>query len=71
MIRLAMTSVANQAVVPLQDLLGLGSEARMNTPGKPDGNWEWRFTASVLSETLTDQLRQLTELTGRGPGQWD
>ncbi|MEO0540288.1 MAG: 4-alpha-glucanotransferase [Cyanobacteria bacterium P01_A01_bin.105] len=71
MIRLAMTSVANQAVIPLQDLLGLGSEARMNTPGKPEGNWEWRFAGSVLSETLTEQLKHLTELTGRAPGQWD
>ncbi len=71
MIRLAMTSVANQSVIQLQDLLGLGSEARMNTPGKPDSNWEWRFAKSVLSQTLTDQLKQLTELTGRAPGQWD
>ncbi|MEL6137348.1 MAG: 4-alpha-glucanotransferase [Cyanobacteria bacterium J06628_6] len=71
MIRLAMTSVANQAVVPLQDFLGLGSEARMNTPGLAGGNWEWRFTGPVLSETLKEQLRQLTELTGRAPGQWD
>ena len=71
MIRLAMTSVANQSVVPLQDLLGLGSEARMNTPGKAEGNWEWRCTSSMLSETLKEQLKYLTELTGRAPGQWD
>ncbi|MEO1589755.1 MAG: 4-alpha-glucanotransferase [Cyanobacteria bacterium J06632_22] len=71
MIRLAMTSVANQSVIQLQDLLGLGREARMNTPGEPEGNWEWRFPSAALSKTLREQLKQLTELTGRAPGQWD
>ncbi|KPQ36826.1 MAG: 4-alpha-glucanotransferase [Phormidesmis priestleyi Ana] len=69
MIRLAMASRANQAVTPLQDLLGLGSEARMNTPGVGEGNWEWRYTDAMLTPTICEQLRQLTELYGRSRDQ--
>ena len=65
MIRLALSSVANQAVVPLQDLLGLGSGSRMNTPGVADGNWEWRYVDAMLTPTIADQLKNLTELYGR------
>ena len=43
MIRAVLTSAADTAIVPLQDLLGLGSEARFNTPGTAEGNWTWRF----------------------------
>src|SRR5690606_2210693 len=43
LIRLALSSVANTCVFPMQDLLGLGAEARMNTPGQPAGNWTWRL----------------------------
>ncbi len=70
MIRLALTSIANQAIVPLQDLLGLDSSARMNSPGKPDGNWGWRYRQSVLDEQVRDRLRELTRLTGRAPRHW-
>jgi len=69
MIRLAMASRANQAVTPLQDLLVLGSEARMNTPGVGEGNWEWRYTDAMLTPTICEQLRQLTELYGRSRDQ--
>ncbi|MEO1446214.1 MAG: 4-alpha-glucanotransferase, partial [Cyanobacteria bacterium J06635_11] len=69
LMRLAMSSNANQAVIPLQDLLGLGAEARMNTPGVGEGNWEWRYTEAVLTPTLEAQLRQLTELYGRARDQ--
>lgn len=69
LMRLAMSSNANQAVIPLQDLLGLGGEARMNTPGVGEGNWEWRYTEAVLTPTLEAQLRQLTELYGRARDQ--
>lgn len=67
--RLASASVADTAVAPLQDLLGLGSEARMNTPGKAAGNWTWRFTWEVLPDWLAPQLRELAELYGRVPGE--
>lgn len=70
MIRLALSSVANLAIVPLQDLLGLGTEARMNTPGKADSNWQWRFDSSVLTPTVRQQLTELTELYGRATHQW-
>lgn len=66
-IRLAFTSVANQAIIPLQDVLGLGSEARMNVPSKSEGNWEWRYQPEALTEELGDRLKTLTELCGRAP----
>lgn len=65
-IRALMTSVADIAIVPLQDVLGLGSEARMNTPGLPDGNWSWRYDESAITAELIDKLRVITELTDRG-----
>ncbi len=65
MIRLAMSSVANQAVIQLQDILGLGTQSRMNTPGTGQGNWEWRYVDAMLTPTITGQLRNLTELYGR------
>ena len=46
MIRLAMSSIADSVVVPLQDVLGLGSDARMNSPGRAQGNWSWRYPAT-------------------------
>ncbi|MEM1239606.1 MAG: 4-alpha-glucanotransferase [Cyanobacteria bacterium P01_H01_bin.26] len=70
MIRLALSSVANLAIIPLQDLLGLGSEARMNTPGKAENNWEWRFDDSMLTPTVRQQFVTLTELYGRATHQW-
>lgn len=65
LIRMALSSVANQAIIPFQDLLGLGSEARMNTPGVGEGNWEWRYSEAMLTPTVCEQLRSLTELYGR------
>ncbi|HEU5103094.1 MAG TPA: 4-alpha-glucanotransferase [Roseiflexaceae bacterium] len=64
-IRLAWASVADLAIVPIQDALNLGSEARMNTPGQAGGNWGWRYTADMLTTELVGRLRQLTELYGR------
>ncbi|MEL6261620.1 MAG: 4-alpha-glucanotransferase [Cyanobacteria bacterium J06626_6] len=69
MIRMALSSVANQAVTPLQDVLGLGSEARMNTPGIGEGNWEWRYVETMLTPGVCTQLRRLTELYGRSRDQ--
>jgi 4-alpha-glucanotransferase len=65
MIRLAMSSVADSVIVPMQDLLGLGSEARMNVPGRADGNWAWRHPADALSNEAKARLAQMTTEYGR------
>ena len=65
LIRTAWSSVADYALTPLQDLLDLGSEARMNLPGRPSGNWCWRFTQKRLTESIIERLADLTELYGR------
>ncbi|MCA9084106.1 MAG: 4-alpha-glucanotransferase [Planctomycetaceae bacterium] len=65
LIRAVFNSAASTAIVPFQDLLGLGSEARMNTPGEPDGNWHWRCQTEWLSDELAQRLRQLTQESGR------
>ena len=64
-IRAAYASVARRAIVPLQDVLGLGSEARMNTPGLAEGNWTWRAPDDAFRPELAARLRRLAELTGR------
>jgi 4-alpha-glucanotransferase len=66
LIRLAHASVADTSIIPLQDLLGLGSEARMNMPGTQGGNWAWRFRADALDPALTARFRRMTELYDRG-----
>lgn len=65
MIRSAWSSVANCAIVPMQDLLALPSTARMNTPGRNKGNWRWQLTARQLKPEHFDRLAELTELFGR------
>ena len=67
LIRCAQASVAGLAVIPLQDLLGLGSEARMNQPSLPTGNWAWRYTEGALSADLAVRLHELSKLYGRHP----
>ena len=67
LIRLALSSIANQAIIPLQDILGLGNQARMNFPSIPEGNWEWRYQTAALTQELGDRLKVLTELNGRAP----
>jgi len=64
-IRLALSSVANQAIIPLQDILGLGGEHRMNRPGLARGNWEWRCQPHALTDEVGARLRHLTEVYGR------
>jgi 4-alpha-glucanotransferase len=64
----AWRSRAALAVAPLQDVLGLGSEARMNLPGTNEGNWQWRFDPDALTEELAHRLGDLTRRTGRGAG---
>jgi 4-alpha-glucanotransferase len=66
LIRLAWMSVADYAVAPLQDVLSLGSEARMNRPGRPWDNWRWRFRADMLTEERLDRLAEMTETYERG-----
>jgi 4-alpha-glucanotransferase len=65
LIRLALSSVADLAVIPLQDILDLGGEARMNLPGTTGGNWLWRFVERQLTERILDRLGELTKLYGR------
>jgi 4-alpha-glucanotransferase len=67
-IRALLASVADVAVVPLQDMLGLGSEARMNVPGRGSGNWSWRLDPALLTDEVAHRLRTLTEVYGRAPG---
>lgn len=65
LMRLAWSSVAGLAVAPLQDVLNLGAEARMNVPGRADGNWAWRCTENMLSEGAFEWLRKLTDNSRR------
>jgi len=65
--REAFNSVADVAVVPAQDLLGLGSEARMNTPASAEGNWGWRLAAGALTRELGGRLKELTKISDRLP----
>lgn len=69
LIRLAWMSVANTAVTPLQDLMGLGNEARMNFPGKVGGFWRWRYLPHQLTSHIGTRLREYTELYGRVPAE--
>jgi 4-alpha-glucanotransferase len=64
-IRLAWSSVADYAIAPLQDVLGLGTEARMNLPGRAAGNWGWRFTANQLAGGVLERLGDLTAMYSR------
>ena len=67
-IRAAQMSVADTAIVPLPDVLGLGSAARMNTPGRAEGNWAWRLAPGALTDVLRDRLRRTTAIYGRLAG---
>lgn len=64
-IRAALSSVAETAIIPLQDVLALGSEARMNTPGLAGGNWTWRVDLRRFTPPIVARLRELTILYGR------
>lgn len=65
MIRALMSSVADTVLIPMQDVLGLGGEARMNLPGRMGGNWKWRYEHGQLRPGMTRRLRELTELYDR------
>jgi 4-alpha-glucanotransferase len=62
-----MASTAQLAVVPAQDLLGLGSESRMNVPGSAEGNWSWQAPAGVFDQALAARVRALVEAHDRLP----
>jgi 4-alpha-glucanotransferase len=64
-IRALMASVADTVIFPLQDVLGAGTEARMNTPGTATGNWRWRFRGEQLTAEITAKLRELALLYQR------
>lgn len=64
-IQLAFSTVSNMALVPLQDVLSLGTEARMNIPGTAGGNWTWRYRQGVLTEDIAKRLADITKLYGR------
>jgi 4-alpha-glucanotransferase len=65
LVRAVMASVAQMAIVPVQDILGLGSAARMNVPGNASGNWGWRMTPGACTEGIAHWLGHLTRLYGR------
>jgi 4-alpha-glucanotransferase len=65
LIRLALSSVADTAIIPLQDALGLDSEARMNYPSKASGNWSWRYLPDALTVEIKERLAEMTEVYGR------
>ena len=67
LIRALWSSVADTAIVPLQDALGLDNEARMNVPASSTGNWQWRFRDENLTAETRSRLRSLTETYGREP----
>jgi len=64
-IKLAWSTVGNKAIAPLQDLLRLGTEARMNFPGVPSGYWEWRYEKNMLTKDHAEELYEITKLYGR------
>ena len=64
-VRAVWSSVANSAVVPMQDLLGLGNEARINLPGSTQGNWYWQCKHGDFSDEIAERLKGLTEIYGR------
>jgi 4-alpha-glucanotransferase len=65
LIRAAYTSVAETAIVPVQDILDLGSDARMNLPGAEHDNWSWRLSDGALTAEHAERLRRLAEVSGR------
>ena len=65
LIRTALASVANTVLIPMQDVLGLGNEARMNLPGRQAGNWGFRFAWEQVTPDITARLRELVTLYDR------
>ena len=70
LIHAASQSPASMAIYPMQDVLGLGSEARMNRPGEPEGNWAWRFEWSEIADWHARRLREISSAHGRNGLGW-
>ncbi|MBM4054465.1 MAG: 4-alpha-glucanotransferase [Planctomycetes bacterium] len=66
LINLAMMSIADTVIIPMQDILGLGEEARMNLPATTKGNWAWRLLPEQLTPSVTNELKETTIIYGRG-----
>ncbi|HLE24606.1 MAG TPA: 4-alpha-glucanotransferase [Thermodesulfobacteriota bacterium] len=64
-IRLAMMSIANICIIPMQDILGLGEEAKMNRPSKTEGNWQWRLKPDQITSSQKGKLKEIIETYGR------
>jgi len=69
LIRLALASVADTAIVPHQDLVGLGADCRMNVPAVGEGNWRFRITPRMLGEGIQARLWEMVEAYGREPAE--
>jgi 4-alpha-glucanotransferase len=67
LVRAALASVCRLAIVPMQDLLALGAESRINTPGVLEGNWRWRLHWDPVKSDLTERLQHLNHVYGRNP----
>jgi len=65
LIRLLYSSVADIVIIPMQDVAGLDSDARMNTPATNNGNWSWQMTGDAFNETVIDRLKDLAQIFGR------
>jgi len=65
LIRVGLASVANTVLIPLQDILGTGSDTRMNTPGKSSGNWAFRFSWDMLTPDMAKRLRTMVDIYDR------
>jgi 4-alpha-glucanotransferase len=65
LVRAALASVSQLAIVPMQDILALGRGQRMNTPGTTEGNWSWRFAWEQLPPDLTERLMRMAWMYGR------
>ena len=68
MIKAALSTRAQLVIAPMQDYLGLGSEARLNVPGKPGGNWRWRVLDTQLSAEVCHNVATMVRNAGREPG---
>jgi 4-alpha-glucanotransferase len=66
-LRATLGSVGRLAMLPMHDILGLGSEARFNTPGTSSGNWRWRLDENLLTRALADRFALLNRVYGRCP----
>jgi 4-alpha-glucanotransferase len=65
LVRAALVSIADTTIIPFQDILGLPTASRMNVPGTPDGNWEWRFSWDMVDRGLASRFRHKLEIYGR------